>query len=88
MYVIHAVSLLSLMQYYSSGVYSSTQCSSTILTHAMVITGYGSYNGAPYYLVKNRSASLTGMTLLPRHHAHRDTLHSKSSLSHNGETKI
>ena len=25
-----------------------------MLTHAMVATGYGTYNGKPYYLVKNR----------------------------------
>ena len=43
------------VQYYSGGVYSSTRCSSTELTHAMVITGYGCYNGVDYYLVKNRS---------------------------------
>ena len=39
---------------YSSGVYSNSRCSSTALTHAMVVTGYGTYNGNDYYLVKNR----------------------------------
>ena len=42
------------MQYYSGGVYSSTQCTSSTLTHAMLLTGYGTYNGKEYYLVKNR----------------------------------
>ena len=52
------------MQYYSGGVYSSTQCSSSkdYLTHAMVVTGYGTYNGNEYYLVKNRSATITTST--------------------------
>ena len=36
------------------GVYSNSRCSSTELTHAMVVTGYGTYNGKDYYLVKNR----------------------------------
>ncbi|CAI8034606.1 Cathepsin L [Geodia barretti] len=40
-------------KYYSGGVYSSTQCSSSYLTHAMLVTGYGTYNGVDYYLVKN-----------------------------------
>ena len=47
------------MQYYSEGVYSSSRCSSSELTHAMVITGYGSYNGVDYYLVKNRYIQYT-----------------------------
>ena len=42
------------LQYYSSGVYSNSRCSSTDITHAMVLTGYGTYNGKDYYLVKNR----------------------------------
>ncbi|CAI8034599.1 Cathepsin L, partial [Geodia barretti] len=37
-------------KYYSGGVYSSTQCSSSYLTHAMLVTGYGTYNGVDYYL--------------------------------------
>ena len=49
------------MQYYSGGVYSSSRCSSTELTHAMVITGYGSYNGVDYYLVKNRCVGMKSM---------------------------
>ena len=45
---------LHISQYYSEGVYSSTQCSSSYLCHAMLVTGYGTYNGNEYYLVKNR----------------------------------
>ena len=53
-------SLLPLyMQYYKEGVFSSSRCSSNELNHAMVITGYGTYNGVDYYLVKNRYFSHT-----------------------------
>ncbi|CAI8023144.1 Silicatein [Geodia barretti] len=48
-------------RYYKSGVYSSTQCSSSTLTHAMVVTGYGTYSGTPYYLVKNSYGANWGM---------------------------
>lgn len=47
------------MQYYKEGVFSSSRCSSNELNHAMVITGYGTYNGVDYYLVKNRYISHT-----------------------------
>lgn len=43
-----------LVQYYSGGVYSSIKCSRTSLNHAMLVTGFGTYNGKDYYLVKNR----------------------------------
>ena len=46
---------VDILQYYSGGVYSSTQCSSSTLTHAMLVTGYGTdSSGNEYYLVKNR----------------------------------
>ena len=41
-------------QFYSSGVYDSATCSSFELNHAMLITGYGTYNNQDYWLVKNR----------------------------------
>ena len=41
-------------QYYSGGVYSSIRCSRTKMNHAVLVTGFGTYNGADYYLVKNR----------------------------------
>ena len=34
--------------------FDSSSCSNTILNHAMLVTGYGSYNGKDYWLVKNR----------------------------------
>ena len=47
---------ISLSQYYSGGVYSSSRCYSysSKLNHAMLVTGYGTYNGKEYWLVKNR----------------------------------
>ena len=44
------------LQYYSGGVYSSSRCYSYIskLNHAVLVTGYGTYNGKDYWLVKNR----------------------------------
>ena len=55
----HTLSLslsLSLCQYYSSGVYSSSRCYSysSKLNHALLVTGYGTYNGKEFWLVKNR----------------------------------
>ena len=47
-------SFLLSLQYYLSGVYNLPGCSSHTLTHAMVITGYGTYNGRDYWLLKNR----------------------------------
>ena len=42
------------LQYYYSGVFSSAHCSSTYLSHSMLLTGYGTYQGTKYWLVKNR----------------------------------
>ena len=41
-------------QTYQSGVYSDPQCTSDELNHAVVLVGYGTYCGAPYWLLKNR----------------------------------
>jgi len=41
-------------QLYSSGVYTSSTCSSTRLNHAVTAVGYGAdANGTPYWTVKN-----------------------------------
>ena len=45
------------LKFYSSGIFDEPYCSSTSLTHAMVIVGYGTYNGKDYWLVKNRYVS-------------------------------
>ena len=42
------------LQYYSGGIMDVINCSRTKLSHAMVIIGYGSYNGQDYWLLKNR----------------------------------
>ncbi len=56
---------LSPLQYYYSGVYDSSTCSSYNLNHAMVITGYGTYGSKDYWLVKNRWA----LSMYARGHA-------------------
>ena len=52
MTIIYYVHILT--QFYSGGVYNSIKCSRTSLNHAMLVTGYGTYKGKEYYLVKNR----------------------------------
>ena len=49
--LLHA--LMNYTQYYSGGVYNSIKCSRTNVNHAMLVTGFGTYNGMDYYLVKN-----------------------------------
>uniref|UniRef100_A0A3Q0SEZ4 Cathepsin L.1 n=1 Tax=Amphilophus citrinellus TaxID=61819 RepID=A0A3Q0SEZ4_AMPCI len=40
-------------QFYNSGIYDEPACSSTSLSHAMLVVGYGTENGQDYWLVKN-----------------------------------
>jgi C1A family cysteine protease len=43
----------SSFQYYKSGVYSDTACSSTTYNHAMLAIGYGTENEKNYWLIQN-----------------------------------
>ncbi len=43
----------SSFQFYRSGVYSNPACDSESLDHAVLLVGYGTENGIPYWLVKN-----------------------------------
>ena len=46
----------SSFQFYHSGIYDNALCSSTRLTHAVLVVGYGVHEGTDYWLVKNRYA--------------------------------
>lgn len=52
---------LSTFQLYQQGVYSDSKCSSIVLNHAVLAVGYGTYEGKPYFLVKNSWSPNWGM---------------------------
>ena len=53
--------LLSFLQFYSSGIFDSSQCSTSI-NHAMLVIGYGtSDNNKEYWILKNRHVTDAAM---------------------------
>jgi cathepsin L len=48
-------------QFYSGGIYYEPACSSTMLDHCMLATGYGSIGGKEYWIVENEWGSDWGM---------------------------
>ena len=69
--------LLMIVQFYYSGVYDSSRCSSSSLNHAMVVTGYGGNSGKYYWLAKNRFGCMYVPCMSATHthtHTHTHTL--------------
>ncbi len=51
---VHVDATSTAFQFYSEGILNVHYCSSTVLSHALVVIGYGSQDGQDYWLVKNR----------------------------------
>ncbi|KAL3860978.1 hypothetical protein ACJMK2_007071 [Sinanodonta woodiana] len=47
--------------YYKSGVYSDPTCQASAVNHAMLVTGYGVYQGKQYWMLKNSFGTSWGI---------------------------
>jgi len=43
-----------IFQHYGGGVYGDEDCTEENVDHAVVVVGYGTHQGRPYWLIKNR----------------------------------
>jgi len=56
-----AVNVVNSFEYYSSGIYNDSTCTSQYVEHGIGVVGYGVLQGQQYYILKNSWSTAWGM---------------------------